>query len=130
MALQAHDEAAEVSFCLYRQKNEGTIKRPPQGPLVHASAAAAVIAAAAAVVVAAVSAAAAENDENQNEPEQVIAVAVVVAEHILILSPRGRFTSLTSFARKWMPAHFSDGSAKRRLIADASSYAVRKAGVP
>lgn len=85
------------------------------------SAAAAVVATAAAVASAAVVAAAAEDDENQNEPEQIVAVAVIVAEHILILSPRRDFASSTSRARKWDACSFLrlTGEAaphRRRLI--------------
>ena len=71
--------------------------------------------------VAAVTAAAAENDENQNEPEQIVSIAVIVAEHDLILSPRREFASSTSLARKWDACSFLrlTGEAaphRRRLI--------------
>ena len=77
---------------------------------------AAVIAVAAAVVIAAVTAAAAENDENQNEPEQIVAITVIVAEHDLILSPRREFASSTSPARKW------DACSFLRLIGEAAPH--------
>ena len=56
-------------------------KGPPKGTHALVSAAAAVVASAAAVAAAAVISTAAEDDENQNEPEQIVAVSVIVAEH-------------------------------------------------
>ena len=87
------------------EKNSAENKRVPAGTPLRFSATAAVIAAAAAIVAAA-AAAAAEDDENQNEPEKIVAIAVVVAEHGLILSPRMEFASATSCARKWDACSF------------------------